>query len=308
MRTTIALQPTGWARMAAALVLGLAAMASGSAWGAAVDEAGVRAALERCVAGWNSHEPQRFGECLTEDVWFSEADDSFYQRFRGRPKVLGLMDYSIRNSDLRWEVVRLHAQPDGTVAVQLRQSVGMLPVKDGRHAMRFDSDPSFARLRREGAVWKLHFFTSDAGWARALLAKLEAPPAAPASAPASASKTPAIERPGAAPAAYSMPFGTGGMSCHYCHGLPALADDSARTRILTEGVAAADGAALRRQMAQPRTGGMMDKVLADPALTDADLERIRRWLLTLRDGRAERLPDRIVVHNPRSPRDPPVRF
>lgn len=58
----------------AAATIGLAAAAPPAA---ADDEAAVRAALQRCVAGWNSHEPKVFGECLTDDVWFSEADDSY---------------------------------------------------------------------------------------------------------------------------------------------------------------------------------------------------------------------------------------
>ena len=52
----------------------------------------------------------------------------------------------------------------------------------------------------------------------------------------------------------------------------------------------------------------MESLLADPALTDARLDAIRLWLRALRDGRAERQPERILIHNPRSPRDPPARL
>lgn len=295
-------------RLLAAAVIGLAAVATPAA---ADDEAAVRQALQRCVAGWNSHEPKVFGDCLTDDVWFSEADDSFYKRFVGRDKVLGMFDYNIRNSDLQWEIVRIKPLADGSVAVQLKQQVGILPLKNGKYAMAFDSDPSLARLRREGSAWKVHFFTSDSKWARALIAEMDAPPKAAAAAapPRIAAATRAAPVPGAEPPEYSMMFGDGSQSCFACHGQrPALSDDEKRGRIIASGAAAADAGALRRAMAQPGLGGIMDRVLADPALTDERLETIRRWLVTLRDGRAELRSDRIVIHNPRSDRDPPARI
>lgn len=294
-------------RLLAAAVIGLAAAAPPAA---AADDA-VRAALQRCVAGWNSHEPKVFGDCLSADVWFSEADDSFYKRFVGRDKVLGMFDYNIRNSDLHWEVVRIKPLADGSVAVQLKQRVGILPLKDGQYAMSFDSDPSLARLRREGGSWKVYFFTSAPRWARALLQELDTPKAAAVptvAAPATEPKAAALP-PGDEPAAYTTPFGDRAQGCIYCHGRPpALSEDPKRGRIIAAGAAAADGAALRRAMAQPRIGGMMDNVLADPALTDAALEAIRLWLLALRDGRARVTADRVVIHNPRSERDPPARL
>jgi len=293
----------------AAAVIGLAATTTPAAADA---EAAVRAALQRCVAGWNGHEPKTFGDCLTDDVWFSEADDSYYKRFVGRDKVLGMFDYNIRNSDLQWEVVRIKPLADGSVAVQLKQRIGILPLKDGKYTMVFDSDPSLARLRRDEGVWKVHFFTSDSRWARAIIVELEAPPKVATPTVASAARpTPAAAAVagGTEPPEYTMPFGDRAQGCVYCHGRPpTLSEDPTRGRIVATGAAAADGAALRRAMAQPRVGGMMDNVLADPALTDAALEAIRHWLLALRDGRASVTPDRIVIHNPRSERDPPARL
>ena len=310
-----------WRHLLAATALGLAvavavavAAVAAAAPAAVDDEAGVHQALQRCVAGWNSHDPKAFGDCLTEDVWFSEADDSFYKRFRGRDKVLGMFDYNIRHTDLHWEVVRMKSLADGSVAVQLKQRAGILPLKDGKYAMAFDSDPSLARLRREDGAWKVHFFTSDTRWAQALITEMDAPsrPAAPTAAPTAAPPVPAADPAGdptAEPPAYTMLFGDRAQSCSYCHGRPpALSEDAKRGRIVAGAAAAADGAALRQAMAQPRVGAMMDNLLADPALTDERLEAIRRWLVTLRDGRAWVQSDRIVIHNPRSDRDPPARL
>jgi hypothetical protein len=269
---------------------------------ASADDAAVRAALVACVQAWNRHDPTAFGDCLTEDIWFSESDDSFYKRFQGRAKVLGTLDYNIRNTALRWDVVWVRPQPDGTVAVRLKQQVEVSP------SQRFASDPSFARLRREGGAWKPYFFTSHEGWAKALIAALDAP-ANPA-----ASKTPVTPRiaamvTGTEPPAYTTQFGSSGLSCFHCHGsVPSVRDDPKRARIIAVSAEAADGAALRRAMAEPRLGGIMRIILGEPTLTDEHLEAIRPWMRAMRDGRADRSGDRVVIHNERSPRDPPVRL
>ncbi|MEP6971180.1 MAG: hypothetical protein ABJA49_12105 [Betaproteobacteria bacterium] len=272
------------------------------------DEAGVRAALDRCVAAWNRHVPKIFADaCVTDDVWFSEVDDSFYQRFKGRTNMLNLLDYNIHRTDLQWEVVSLQALPDGTVAAQLKERVSVLPRKNGKYARSFDSDPSYARLRREGKQWKLFFFTSHAGWARALLA---APGPLPGERTAMAH--PATDPPvppGAEPPAYMMPLGTYVKSCGSCHGRPPTpSQDKGVGRIVATGAAAADAQTMRRAMAQPRGAVSMESVLADPALTDARLDAIRLWLRALRDGRVERQSDRIVINNPRSKSEPPARL
>lgn len=293
-------------------VLALVLAATRTLAQSAFDETGVRSALAACVESWNRHEPKAFGDvCLTEDVWFSETDDSFYQRFRGRAKVLGTFGYNIQSTDLQWEVVRVKALPDGTAEVQLKQRVGILPRTQGRYAQTFDSDPSFARLRRDGGAWKIFFFTSDAGWARSLMRPSAGPATAPTAAPkpALAATADAPVPPGVQPPAYAIQFGTFSESCFACHGQqPTVSEDGDRGRIVASGAAAADAAALRRAMTTPRAGGIMDRVLADPALSDARLDSIRLWLRAMRDGRAEQKVDRVVIYNPRSERDPPARL
>jgi hypothetical protein len=271
------------------------------------DEAGVRAALERCVAAWNRHVPKAFADaCVTDDVWFTEADDSAYRRFKGRDKMLGLFDYNIRNTDLQWQVVSLQPMPDGTVAAQLKQRIGVLPRKQGEYAKSFDSDPSYARLRRDGKRWKILFFTSHTGWARALLASPAAFPAERTVAALPATDPPVP--PGTEPPAYLLPFGIHVRSCGSCHGRPPTpSQDPSLGRIVASGAAAADAKALRREMSKP-SAVTMESLLADPALPDARLDAIRLWLRALRDGRAERQGERIVIHNPRSAREPPARL
>jgi len=290
----------------AVLVLGAALPAPAQT---AADEGGVRAALAACVDAWNRHQAKAFGDaCLTEDVWFSETDDSFYKRFQGREKVLQTFGYNIESSDLQWEVRRIKALPDGTLAVELKQSIGVLPRTNDRYASVFDSSPSFARLRRDGGVWRVYFFTSHTGWARALLLALDRPPATAAAALASAGRPDPIVPPGLEPPAYTMAFGLAkSSSCLTCHGRPpSVSEDGARGRIIASAAAAAGAAGLRRLMAASPAGGGMGVLLDDPALTDERLDAIRLWMRALRDGRAERVGDRIVIHNQRSERDPPV--
>lgn len=298
-------------RCAAAAAVALAAVpASAQTSG---DEAAVRATLTQCVDAWNRHDPAGFGSaCLTDDVWFSEDNDSFYKRWRGRAQVLGLFDYNIRNSELQWEVMRIRLLPDGTVAVQLKQRIGILPRTGDRYAQVFNSDPAFARLRSDEGAWKVFFFTSHGGWARSLLEALDQPLPAAATSPASAAAPSAANAhvpPGTEPPAYLVQFGSLSNSCFHCHGRrPTLSEDGDRGRIVASGAAAADAAALRRAMTTPRAGGTMDAVLADPALSDERLDTIRLWLRAMRDGRAERRADRVLIHNPRSERDPPARL
>ena len=290
------------------LALCLLALAASVQAQPAPDEAGVRAALERCVAAWNRHVPKAFADaCVTDDVWFTEADDSAYQRFKGRAKMLGLLDYNIRNTDLQWEVVKLQALSDGAVAVQLKQRVGVLPRKQGKYSQSFDSDPSYARLRREGKQWKLYFFTSNAGWARSLLAAPGPLPGQQAFLvhPATDSPVP----PGAEPPAYMLPLGRWARACGGCHGRPPTpSQDPSFGKIVATGAAAADAAALRRAMSKPSAEVAMGSVVADPGLTDARLDAIRLWLRALRDGRAERQGERIVIHNPRAKSEPPAKL
>ncbi len=271
------------------------------------DEAGVRSALERCVAAWNRHVSKAFADaCVTDDVWYSEVDDSNYGRFKGRSQMLGLLDYSVRNTDLQWEFVSMQALPDGSAAVQLKQRIGVLPRKHGKYAQSFDSDPSYARLRREDKQWKVYFFTSNTGWARALIAT-----PGPLPGQRSALVHPPTDPPvpnGVEPPAYTLPLGTWVRSCSNCHGRPPTpSQDPGFGKIVSTGAAAGDAAALRRAMAQSRSRDM-ESVLADPALTDARLDAIRLWLRALRDGRAERKGDRIVIHNPRAKSEPPAQL
>jgi hypothetical protein len=86
------------------------------------------------------------------------------------------------------------------------------------------------------------------------------------------------------------------------------------SQIVPVGAATADGAGLRSVMQRKELGGVMDGVLADPALTDAALEVLRRYLVDVRDGS---LPDQLLFGAPgatreltflseRSSRDAPV--
>jgi hypothetical protein len=270
----------------------------------------VRAALARCVQAWNRHDPPAFGEaCLTEDVWFSESNDSFYKRNIGRARMLGMFDYNLRHTELQWEVVRVTPRPDGTVAVQLKQRVGVLPRTASGYSQSFDSDPSFARLRSEHGTWKVYFFTSHPPWARELLQALDKPEITAAQSAAKPAAPDAPVRAGTQPPAYAMQFGAG-LSCFYCHGnRPVMREDGARARIIPTGAAAESAAALRQAMATSRAGGPKAQMLADPALTDERLDTIRRWLRELRDGHAElQAGGLVVIRNLRSERDRPARL
>jgi ketosteroid isomerase-like protein len=282
------------------------------------DEAAVRQASEALVAAWNRHDPQAWSAFVAEDVWYAETDDSIYKRFRGRAKILGDLKFSIEGSDLRWDVVRTLTRPDGVVAVVLVQHMSMLPKTDGQYAAVFSSDPSLARWRRDGdGRWRLVFFTSHEGWARAEIRKDE-DAAAGIAAPAPVVVAPAVRArtgPGSEPAEYTAFWGSLAQGCNYCHGRPpGLPSSEVASRIVAVGAATADGAGLRAAMQRPALGGTMDRITADPAVTDAVLETLRRYLVDVRDGSvpaqlafdAPGATRTLEIRNERSSRDAPA--
>jgi ketosteroid isomerase-like protein len=301
---------------------------------AAIDpETAVRQATERLLDAWNRHDLAAWSALLTEDVWYAETDDVFYKRSKGREQVIGRFAFELRNSKLHWELKQVRLLPDGGVAVVLSQRKSTLPGADGQAAMSFDSDPSYARWRRDGGGWRLAFFTSHRGWALAEIKKDEAPPASLASASAAAAVgLPAAATPGAAstpaadqltvasstgdPPAYTRGWGEWSQGCVYCHGRPPLLPHSEpASRIVAVGAAQPDGAALRQAMSRPALGGPMNRPLADPELTDEQLETIRRYLVAVRDGELpatlEAPPNgtqAVTFRTLRHDRDPPVRI
>jgi len=134
-------------------------------------EAEVKRAIQNYVETWNRHDVDAWLAHLGEDVWYAETDDTFYKRFRGREKVKGWFEHSVKNSRLQWDVVKLASRPDGSVSVVLNQRQTMLAGPERKPGAVYDSQPSFARWRREGTAWKLYFFTSHKGWALAEMKK-----------------------------------------------------------------------------------------------------------------------------------------
>ncbi|HEY6134317.1 MAG TPA: nuclear transport factor 2 family protein [Rubrivivax sp.] len=286
---------------------------------ARADEAAVRQATEALVQAWNRHDVKAWSAHLSEDTWYTETWDT-YERFKGREKAVGSFTYSVENSDLQWDIVRLKTRPDGVVSVVLVQRVSMLPKTNGKYASVFTSDPSFARWRRDAdGRWRVGFFTSHKGWALAEIKKDdEGQTAAAASAPAPAvTAAPPRAATGSEPKEYTTFWGRWAHGCNYCHGRPpGLPSSEVASRIVAVGAATASGAELRAAMQRKELGGTMDHVVADPALTDASLEALRRYLIDVRDGA---LPDALVfdapgatgelaLRNERSSRDAPAKI
>ena len=128
-------------------------------------EAAVREASAAYVNAWNRHEIKGWADFLAPDVWYTEAED-LYERFKGRDKVIGWFEFNVKNSDLAWALQRVKALPDSSVGVVLKQTMSMLPRKNGKYASVFVSEPSFARWRPVDGRWQIVLFTSHAGWAR----------------------------------------------------------------------------------------------------------------------------------------------
>jgi len=284
---------------------------------ARADEAAVRQASEALVQAWNRHDTKGWSAHLAEDAWYTDVDDT-YERYKGRDQAVGRFSYSVENSDLQWDIVRMKTRPDGVVSVVLVERLSMLPKTDGKYKSVYTNDPSIARWRRDAdGRWRVVFFTSHKGRALAEIKKDDegqVATAAPAPAAATVAAAPRTAT-GSEPAEYTAFWGRWSQGCNYCHGRPpGLPSSDIASRIVAAGAASADGAALRAAMQRKELGGTMNHIVADPTLSDAALEAVRRYLVDVRDGA---LPEQLAfdaagttreltVRNERSAHDAPA--
>ena len=137
---------------------------------AAPTEASLREAIAHYVATWNRHDVQAWSALLTDDIWYTEAED-YYQRMKGRPAVINFFGDIVKSSDLKWDITRVKVLPDGTATVVMRHFALILPKKGDKYASTFESTPSLSRWRIEGERWRMYYFTSHKGRALAEMKK-----------------------------------------------------------------------------------------------------------------------------------------
>jgi ketosteroid isomerase-like protein len=275
---------------------------------ACADEPAVRSASQSLVAAWNSHDVKAWSAHLANDVWYTDIEDR-YENFKGRDKAIGRFADTVKNSDLQWDIVRIKILLDGIVSVVLVQRMSILPKTAGKYQSVFTDDPAIARWRRDAdGRWRVVFFTSHKGWALAEIKKDDEgrivaaaqPPTTVASAPPQRAGSG-----GGEPAEYTAFWGRWSHGCNYCHGRPpGLPSSEIASRIVAIGAATTDGAGLRAAMQRKELGGPMTAVLADPALTDAALDAVRRYLVDVRDGG---LPAQLAFEAPGATRELPLR-
>jgi ketosteroid isomerase-like protein len=137
---------------------------------AAPSEASLREAIAHYVATWNRHDVPAWSALLTDDIWYTEAED-YYQRQKGRPAVISFFGDLVKTSDLKWEITRVKVMPDGTATVVMRHFALILPKTGEKYASTFESTPSVSRWRIEGDRWRMFYFTSHKGRALAEMKK-----------------------------------------------------------------------------------------------------------------------------------------
>ena len=132
--------------------------------------------------------------------------------------------------------------------------------------------------------------------------------------PAAVSAAPRVAT-GGEPSEYTAFWGRWSQGCNYCHGRPpGLPSSELASRIVAVGAATLNGAGLRAAMQRKELGGTMDHIVADPALSDAALEAVRRYLMDVRDGMLPELltfdiagaTRELTLRNERSVRDAPA--
>ena len=100
--------------------------------------------IQRWEAAWNSHDPERLLELMTEDVVY---DDSAWPRtMRGHADVREFLEFTWRAfPDLRFEM------SDGPY-IDPGTAEGGLPLDGARHARRADRPARIRADREEGRV------------------------------------------------------------------------------------------------------------------------------------------------------------
>jgi len=134
------------------------------------DEKQLRDRLRAYQQAWNTHDVNAWSAFLTDDIWFTEAWDS-YGRQKGRENAVNLFKSNFAESDLKQEVLKVRMMPDGTATVAMKEVISHLPKTDGKYKAVFESNPVISRWRKEGKVWKMFFYTSHKGWATEQLKK-----------------------------------------------------------------------------------------------------------------------------------------
>jgi len=134
------------------------------------NEASLKEAIASYVATWNRHDVQAWSALLTDDIWYTEAED-YYQRMKGRQAVLAFSGDLVKTTDLKWDVKRVKMMPDGTATVVLSHFALILPKTGAKYASTFESTPSVSRWRIEGDRWRMFFFTSHKGSALVAMQK-----------------------------------------------------------------------------------------------------------------------------------------
>lgn len=146
----------------AASVLALPELAFSAPAKATATEASLRQAMANYVSTWNRHDVQAWSSLLTDDIWYTEADD-YYQRMKGRKAVVAFFGDLVKTTDLKWEVARVKMMPDGTASVVLRHFALILPKTGGKYASSFESSPTFSRWRIDNGRWRMFYYTSYKG-------------------------------------------------------------------------------------------------------------------------------------------------
>ena len=134
------------------------------------NEASLNEAIANYIATWNRHEVPAWSELLTDDIWYTEADD-YYQRMKGRKAVIAFFGDIVKTTDLKWEVKRVKMMPDGSATVVLSHFALILPKVGEKYASTFESAPSVSRWRIEGGSWRMFYFTSHKGAALVAMQK-----------------------------------------------------------------------------------------------------------------------------------------
>ena len=129
------------------------------------DEAALREAVAAYERAWNQRGVAAWRALVTADLLYDETFTAALaegRKLNSRERAQPVFEMSARDFSFKWETLRIHAKPDGSVTAVMRvvQTAG---------GTAFETNPAIARWRVEDGRWKLYHYVTHKPYAREIV-------------------------------------------------------------------------------------------------------------------------------------------
>lgn len=138
---------------------------------AATDEAALRQAMRAYERAWNRRDIAAWKDLVTADLHYQESylHTDPDRQMTTRERSLRAIESGVKAFDFKWEPLRVHKKPDGSVTAVMRVVQLALPRINGKYTATFETNPAIARWRVEDGRWKLYHYVTYAPYAKEIV-------------------------------------------------------------------------------------------------------------------------------------------